>query len=437
MNESMHDSRTLPSRPGRTALARLDDGALAQLGSNALARLGSSALLACVLASLALAGDKSWLIKAHKIHTAGGDAIEDGWIQVTNGRITAVAGVPMGGGGETLEVAAVTSGLIDLSVRIDLGFDSVEQSSETPASLDVENGIDVWDPRFERELRSGVTTVVVSPPDRAVIGGWSVALKTGGPPSLEQRRVASRIALRAAIGDEPSDGNRPAFGQPDSFYNRRPTTRMGVEWVLRKAFYDALAARKDATLATNETRAFEEVLAGKAPLFIAASTTQDIRTACFLQREFKLPRVIIDAAAEAWKDPQMVVQSGAAVVLPPFSFRGRGGSDGAFHAWNTAALLHERGLTIALSGHNNLERGDRLAMQPGLAMHGGLPFDAALAAVTINPARLAGIDGRVGSIATGKDADLVLWDGRPFEPSSRIIGVLLDGELVVDPRSQK
>ena len=69
-------------------------------------------------------------------------------------------------------------------------------------------------------------------------------------------------------------------------------------------------------------------------------------------------------------------------------------------------------------------------------MRGGLSFDAALEAVTIVPARLAGVDDRIGSLEVGKDADLVLWSGPPFEPSSRIVGVLLDGRLVVDPRDK-
>ena len=67
-------------------------------------------------------------------------------------------------------------------------------------------------------------------------------------------------------------------------------------------------------------------------------------------------------------------------------------------------------------------------------MRGGLPFDAALAAVTINPARMLGVESRVGSLEVGKDADLVFWSGPPFEPSSRVIGVMLDGVLKVDPR---
>jgi imidazolonepropionase-like amidohydrolase len=68
-------------------------------------------------------------------------------------------------------------------------------------------------------------------------------------------------------------------------------------------------------------------------------------------------------------------------------------------------------------------------------MRGGLPFEAALAAVTITPARLIGVDDRVGSLEVGKDADLVLWSGEPFEASSAVIGVLVDGRLVLDPRS--
>jgi imidazolonepropionase-like amidohydrolase len=69
-------------------------------------------------------------------------------------------------------------------------------------------------------------------------------------------------------------------------------------------------------------------------------------------------------------------------------------------------------------------------------MRGGLPFDAALAAVTLTPARLLGVDDRVGSLDVGKDADLVLWSGEPFQPSARVVGVLLDGALVVDPRAK-
>jgi imidazolonepropionase-like amidohydrolase len=73
-------------------------------------------------------------------------------------------------------------------------------------------------------------------------------------------------------------------------------------------------------------------------------------------------------------------------------------------------------------------------MQAGYAMQGGLPFDAALAAVTTVPARLLGVADRVGTLEVGKDADLVLWSGMPFEPSSRVIAVIVDGVLRFDAR---
>jgi imidazolonepropionase-like amidohydrolase len=125
-------------------------------------------------------------------------------------------------------------------------------------------------------------------------------------------------------------------------------------------------------------------------------------------------------------------------VLPPFPPDGRipDGfvNDSYFLPLDAARELADLGVAFALSGHGAGEPGARLGDQAGLAMRGGLAFDAALAAVTLVPARMVGVDDRVGSLEVGKDADLVLWSGPPFEPSSRIVGVILGGELVVDPR---
>jgi imidazolonepropionase-like amidohydrolase len=268
-----------------------------------------------------------------------------------------------------------------------------------------------------------------------------VALKTAGPNSVAARTVKADAVLRCAIGSQPSFRNHPAFGRPDDFYSRRPTTRMGVEWELRHAFYDAATARQDpAARATRGTPELIAALDGDRPLNIQAWTTQDIRTAVFLKEEIEReglghPRLILDACAEAWKEPQLLVRSGVAVVLPPFPLQGRT-NEGSFMAWNTAKLLHDLGVPIALSSHGAVEPEFRLDRQAGFAMRGGLPFDAALAAVTIAPARMIGIQDRVGSLEAGKDADLVLWSGMPFEPTSRVIGVFIDGRCVLDPRAE-
>ncbi|MCZ6596078.1 MAG: amidohydrolase family protein [Planctomycetota bacterium] len=390
---------------------------------------------ALLLAPAAVAQDTDWVVRADTVYTAAGDPIEGGGhVRVEDGKIVSV-GSGRGRGADVLEAAAVTPGLIDLSVRIYTGNYSVEQSTEKPVTLSVGDTVDFYSYRWERELASGVTTVLASPEDRAVMGGYGVAIKTGGEPSLEARLVKEQAALRGSFGSEPSAGNRiPRGPRPTTFYFRRPTTRMGVEWVFRKSFYDAIATERFPDRRTEETDVLMRVVRGELPFFVQAWATQDIRTAVYLKEEFGIPRMFVDAAAEAWREPALLVRSGMGVVLPPHRFQGRT-TDGAFFAWDTAKMLHDRGVTFALSGHGSRDVADRLNRQPGYAMRGGLPMAAALAAVTINPARMVGIDDRVGSIEVGKDADLVLWSGTPFEPTSQIIGVLLDGRLVVDPRS--
>ncbi|MFT5463857.1 MAG: imidazolonepropionase-like amidohydrolase [Planctomycetota bacterium] len=372
-------------------------------------------------------------ISADVIYTAAGDPIRGGLVAYADGKISAVSS----GSGGSIHVAAITPGMIDLSVRIDTGETSVEQSDETPVHLSAGDALDFFSYRWDRELRSGVTTVLANPVDRAVLGGYGVVVKTGGEPSLEGRQVKANAVLRGSMGSSPSRGNRtPRGATPSSFYFRRPTTRMGVEWVARDAFWDAVNARKRGDLGSGDegaqNRILLDVIDGKLPFSVQAWATQDIRTAIFLKEEFNIPHMFVDAAAEAWREPQMLVRSGMGVVLPPHAFNGRT-TDGSWFAWDCASQLSELKVPFALSSHGNFDVGARLDRQAGFAMRGGLSHADALRAVTIQPARMVGIDDRVGSIEVGKDADLVLWNGTPFEATSRVIGVVLDGQLILDP----
>jgi imidazolonepropionase-like amidohydrolase len=381
---------------------------------------------------------QSWTIRAATVYTAAGDSIENGVVRVQDGKIVAVG--TSGGGGDVLEVAAVTPGLVDLSLMVDTGHASVEQTTEVEPSVSVTGSLDLFSFEWDRALRSGVTTALAVPADFNVIGGLGAVLKTGGPPTLEARLVLQDACLRAAMGSQPSSGNRaPRFSAPANFYFRRPTTRMGVEWTFRKAFYDALQGLGgDEPEAQRDREVLSRVMRGELPLSVRARATQDIRTTLFLKEEFGIPMVILHDAVEAWREPELLVRSGAAVVLPPIPADGRVPdgyvNDSYFIAMDSANRLHELGVPFALSGHGNRDVGTRIADQAGLAMRGGLPFEAALAAVTLTPARLIGVADRVGSIEVGKDADLVLWSGKPFETTSGIVGVIVDGRLVVDPR---
>lgn len=401
--------------------------------------------LCAALAPLAVQNqdeDKSsWTVFADVLYTADGDqAIENASIVVQDGKIRAVTGgARPPSGDDALKAAAVTPGMIDLSPRVHDGFWSVEQSREIAADIRMANGLDPFDEDWMRQARSGVTTALASPPDENVVGGMSIAIKTAGGHDISKRTVKADAALRGSMGTQPSARNHPAGGRPTDFYSRRPTTRMGVEWEWRKAFYDAAAAKRDDARAFPGSEELGRVLDGEVPMIVQAWATQDIRTAVFLVEELEREglgkaRLIVDAAAEAWKEPQLLVRSGAAVVLPPYPSQGRT-NDRAFYSLGTAAQLHELGVPIALSGHGASQVTERIDRQAGWAMRGGLPFDAALAAVTVNPARMIGIDDSVGTVEVGKDADLVLWSGKPFEAGSRVIGVLVDGRLVRDPRS--
>ncbi len=375
----------------------------------------------------------AWTLSAERIYTAAGDVIENGTIVVEGGKITAVA--PGGGtGDDRLSAITITPGLIDVYSRAHAASAfTVEQSSEVEAELRVADTVDLHSNSWMRQVRGGVTTVLVTPRGLNVIGGLGVVLKTAGDPTLDARTLKADACLHASFGQEPSGGNRGSAGKPRDFYTRRPTTRMAVEWVFRKTFYDALAKDPWPPREVPGRASLEAVLSGDLPLVVQAHTTQDIRTALFLKSEFSIPHMIIEGAAEAWREPEILAASGASIVFPTHTFAGRS-EERALFAWKSARELHELGVPFAFSGGGAREHGDRMAYQPAYAMRAGLPFDAALEAATLAPARMLGVADRVGSIEVGKDADLVLWSGEPFQLSSRIVGVMIDGKLILDPR---
>ncbi len=380
---------------------------------------------------------RSWTLTADRIYTVSGGVIEGGSIVIADGKIVSV--LPLGAGVEgddtrdDLHFAAITPGLIDLACQVSLGAEAVEQRDEATADIPITGALNLFAPRWKRELDGGVTTVLATGPGRNVIGGLASVIHTGGGFALEDRLIERDVAVWGAMGSEPSQGNRPAFGTPDLF-NRRPTTRMGVEWVARKTFYDARRAMADASQAFPGSEQLAKVLSGELPLVLRASATQDIRTAIYLKEEFAIPELILTSAAEAWRELDMLERSGASVVLPPFAFDGRSEYDDGFFAWDTVKDLDERGIVFALSGHSSNDSDKRMALQPAYAVRAGLSPEKALAAATLVPARMLGIDDRVGSIESGKLADLVLWNGDPTSFGSAVVGVLLNGEMVRDPR---
>lgn len=393
-------------------------------------------------AALAAPGDSpaegSWVLHAERVYTGTGEVFKNAIISVEGGKIGSIRpgrSAPEG----AIQAEVITAGMVDLSVRVHGGARSVEQAREIQPQLSVASAVDPFDPAWGRLAGSGVTTALVSPLDRNVIGGHAVALRTAGEPSVAARMHAlPRPILRGAIGSEPSAGNHPAFGRPTDFYSRRPTTRMGVEWEWRKAFFDAVVGGIDPSRDFAGGEELRSALRGERVLMIQAWATQDIRTAVYLKEEmeregFGSLDLVLDAAAEAWREPHFLTRTGTTIVLPPFPAGGRS-SDGAFMAWERSVELAGQGVRLCLSSHGASPASARLDRQAGFARRAGLTFDQALAAVTSNPAAVLGLEGTIGTVEVGKAADLCLWTGTPFEASSRVAGVLVQGELVRDPR---
>lgn len=405
-------------------------------GAAALSAPASPAPAFLALAFPDTGGDEtSWTVHADKVYTSTGKTIENALILVKDGKITAITpGVEATR--DSIHAKVVTAGMVDASARINTGLTSVEQSSEVTPSIDAKYGIDPFDARWARLAKSGVTTAFIAPLNQNVVGGLGTILKTAGPADLEKRTVDGADMVCGAIGSQPSQRNSPAFGRPTSFYNRRPTTRMGVEWEWRRAFFEAGQAPADG--AGDDIDVLQDMLAGRIGTFIQAYTTQDIRTAVFLKEEmtkegFGSMRLVIDCGAEAWKEPDLLTRTNTSVVLPPFPSQGRT-SDSALMPLETAKKLRDAGIVFALSAHDGSDAAGRLDVQAGLAMRGGITREEALRAVTITPAQILGIADRVGTVEVGKDADLVLWNGEPFEITSRPVGVLVGGNLALDPR---
>ncbi|MCA9000591.1 MAG: hypothetical protein KDB61_01615, partial [Planctomycetes bacterium] len=230
-------------------------------------------------ASVLLAGSSLWAqeaqpsadasIFASVVHTSTGETLKNVRVLVKDGRIeTIMAGADAGD--DSVSGTVLTAGMIVLSPRISRSEHAVEQTNELEPRLSVAGALDLYSPTWNRLAQTGVTTVMVTPPDRNVVGGMCAILKTHGSMDMAERQLDGHSFLRGAMGDAPSSGNRPAWGSPDSIYNRRPTTRMGVEWEWRKAFYDAAAAGEYPELEFPGADVFRAVLSGNVSLYVQA-----------------------------------------------------------------------------------------------------------------------------------------------------------------------
>lgn len=315
-----------------------------------------------------------------------------------------------------------------------------EASSEVVPHTLVIDSLDLRSPDFERLLRGGVTTVFATSDSSAVIGPQGCVLRTGGP--VKDRVVVEAADVKAAFtADTYRTGVRNAT--PSRFAGvttrtRRPNSRMGIAWVFRKAFYDAERFEAGEPLGGADLapepalRALHEIRSGRVPLRILARKQGDITAAFRLAAEFDLDFTLVDPV-EAYRCLDEIKAAGVPVIFGPVFTEApasqRFNDELRESQLSTFAKLHGSGVRAALSAQD-LREEDGLVRQAMYAVRGGLDPAEAIRAVTSVPASLLGLDTEIGTIETGKRADVVVWSGDPLLPGSRAAIVLIGGQLV-------
>ena len=374
-------------------------------------------------------------VRADTVYTMAGAPIENGVVLIHDGKIEQVGPaqtVRIPEGYRVLEAVVVTPGLIDAHSVVGLAgilnYDHDQDQLDTSDPIQPElRAIDAYNARerlVEWVRNFGVTTLHTGHGPGAVISGQTMLVKTRGE-TVEEALVDSVATVAATLG--------PMVER----YFRSPGTRAKAVAMLRAELLKAQAYRRKLQASDPARRpepdlgmeTLVRVLDGEIPLMITAQQVPEIMAALRLQREFGF-RLILDGAAEAYLVLDEIKQAGVPVILHPTMVRPRGETVNA--TLETAARLYEAGIPFAFqSGFESYVPKTRVVLfEAAMAVANGLPRTVALEALTIQAARILGIADRVGSLEPGKDADLVLFDGDPFEYTTHVCGVIIEGEPV-------
>lgn len=374
-------------------------------------------------------------IRGETVYTMAGEPIKDGVVLISGGKIERVgtaAQIQIPSNYRQLSARVVTPGLIDARSVVGLsGYlnQPTDQSQlELSAAIQPElRAFDAYDARerlVEWLRRFGITTVHTGHAPGALISGQTMIVKTVGD-NVDEAVIVQTAMISASLGQAGlGQGGKP------------PGTRAKEMAMLRAEFLKARDYNAKQTTAKEDQKpardlrleALGRVLRGEIPLLIAADRAQDIITALRLQKEFNI-KIVLDGAAEAYLVIDQIRAAGVPVILHPTMERATGESENL--SMETLATLRRAGIPVALqSGYETYVPKVRVVLfEAAIAAANGLSLTDALSTITIDAARILGIANRVGSLEAGKDADLVLFDGDPFEYTTHVTAVIVNGKV--------
>lgn len=399
-------------------------------------------LISGISPSHVLPEDAALLVEAEKIYTVSQGTVENGKILIRGGRIVRIGrNVDVPGNTPVIKAAVVIPGLIDIHTHLGVySLPMVEENSDgnemtNPITPQVHalDSFNFDDPALKVGLAGGVTTIISRPGSGNVIGGTSVAvkLKNAAPEDMVIREICD---LKMAIE-----------GNPVGVYGDRkqmPSTLMGVYHLARQAFVDAQAyqagwekyareKKEDKKAVPPKKDLGKEVLVKalkrEIPVHIHCATASEIMSCIRLAREFDL-QVSLGHCYWAYLivDDLKHYPDVHFNVGPPMFFNYY---QNALQFKNTPAILSDAGLEVSLQTDALGGGQQNLLHLASLCVRYGMREDEALKAITLNAAKAVNLDDRLGSLAEGKDADLILMDGEPFEIATHIEKVLIDGNV--------
>jgi len=387
--------------------------------------------------------DGTVAIVGGRVVPISGEPLDSGTILVTAGKITAVGpDLAVPGDATVIDAAGgwVLPGFIEAHGHVGVheeaegwaGADSNELTDPVTAQVRALDAINPADLGFRDAVSGGVLAVNVNPGSGNPIGGQTAALKCWGR-TVDEMLLKAPAGMKSALGENP----KRVYGER----KQTPSTRLGTAAVIRGALVDAAnyLAKLEAEQRKPEDErkyvdrdlkleALGRVLRKEIPWRQHCHRADDIATALRLADEFGY-ELVIDHGTEAHLLADILAARDIPVIIGPL-FTSRSKVELRNRSLANPGKLAAAGVTIAITTDHPVVPINFLVHQAALSVKYGLDRDTALRALTINPARIVGIDDRLGSIEPGKDADLVVWSGDPLDVLSRVTRALIDGQEV-------
>ncbi len=367
-------------------------------------------------------------IKNGYILTMDKKAIKNGFVSFENGKITEIGEMSDFKDSEEsfdAEGGYVIPGLVDAHSHIGMwedslgaeGADGNEETDPITPQLRAIDAVNPMDRAFSEALAAGVTAVVTGPGSANPIGGTFTAMKTAGL-RADDMIIAAEAAVKFAFGENP----KSVYGEKKQF----PSTRMGTAAAIREALIRARRYAEDEEAEFDfKSECLARCLDGGMLVKAHAHRADDIFTAIRIAKEFNL-KMTIEHCTEGHLIAEMLKEENIGVCVGP-SLSDRSKPELSRLSYETAAALANAGLTVAIiTDHPEIPE-KHLPLCAAMAVRGGMDKTEALKAVTINAAKLCGIDDRVGSLTVGKDADIAVFDRFPLDFEANIRAVFVDG----------